>query len=121
MNLSALLSSFIPEIHFFKDDEHRFNLGATWVDNEGLRDYYNLELRYIRNSERLALINGSPQPDGSWAYVETEGLIHRISADRAQAFMEKTHEQATIMCGMIDRLREAGALDPVIGTEAAAA
>jgi hypothetical protein len=53
--------------------------------------------------------------------VETEGLIHRISADRAQGFMEKTHEQATIMCGMIDRLREAGALDPVIGTEAAAA
>jgi hypothetical protein len=121
MNLSALLSSFIPVIHFFKDEEHRFNLGATWVDNEGLKDYHNLELRYVRNSERLALINGSPQPDGSWAYVETEGLIHRISADRAQAFMEKTHEQATIMCGMIDRLREAGALDPVIGTEAAPA
>ena len=118
MNLSTLLSSLIPNIHFFKDEEHRFNLGATWIDKEGLRDYYNLELRYVRNSERLALINGSPQPDGSWAYLETEGMIHRISADRAQAFMEKTHEQATIMCGMINRLKEAGALDPVTGTGA---
>jgi hypothetical protein len=121
MNLSALLFALIPDIHFFKDEEHRFNLGATWIDHEGLRDYYNLELRYVRNSERLALINGSPQPDGSWAYLETEGMIHRISADRAQAFMEKTHEQATIMCGMINRLKEAGALDPVIGTGAAPA
>lgn len=121
MNLSAVLSSFIPAIHFYKDHEHRFNLGATWIDNKGLKDYYSLEFRYVRNSERLALINGSPQPDGSWAYIEKGGQIHRISADRAKGFMETTHEQATIMCGMIDRLREAGALDPVIGTEAAPA
>ena len=50
----------------------------------------------------------NPQPDGSCTYVEANGTAHTITADRAQAFMEKTHEHATIMCGMIDRLKEAG-------------
>lgn len=89
------------------DQDQRYNLGATWKDSEGLTDSHNLELKYVRNSERLAL-QGKPQPDGSWAYVEANGTTHTITADRAQAFMEKTHEHATIMCGMIDRLKEAG-------------
>jgi hypothetical protein len=102
------------------DEEQRYHLGLTWSDAEGLTDCHNLELRYVRNSERLAL-QGSPQPDGSWQYIETGGMVHTISAERAKAFMEKTHEHATIMCQMLDRLKEAGALDNIVDTNAQAA
>jgi hypothetical protein len=74
---------------------------------DGLQDYHNLEMRYVRNSEQLAL-QGQPQPDGSWKYVEPNGCVHTMTAERAQAFMQQTHEHANIMCTMLDRLREAG-------------
>jgi hypothetical protein len=48
-------------------------------------------------------------------------MVHTISAERAKAFMEKTHEHATIMCQMLDRLKEAGALDNIVDTNAQAA
>jgi hypothetical protein len=32
--------------------------------------------------------------------------------------MEQTHAHATIMCGMLDRLKENGMLDQVVDTEA---
>ena len=41
-----------------------------------------------------------------------------ISAERAKAVMDKTHEHATIMCAMLDRLREAGMLDNIVDTQA---
>ena len=101
------------------DADQRYHLGLTWSDQDGLTDCHNLELRYVRNSERLAL-QGNPQPDGSWQYVETNGMVHTISAERAKAFMEKTHEHANIMCTMLDRLREAGLMDNIVDTEAQA-
>ena len=107
MSILACFSQLLPQFHAYMDQDQRYNLGATWKDSEGLTDCHNLELKYVRNSERLAL-QGKPQPDGSWAYVEANGTVHTITADRAQAFMEKTHEHATIMCGMIDRLKESG-------------
>ena len=106
MSIFACFANLLPQFHAYMDDDQRYNIGATWKDREGLTDCHNLELRYVRNSERLAL-QGKPQPDGSWSYVDTNGTIHTITADRAQAFMEKTHEHATIMCNMIDRLKEA--------------
>jgi hypothetical protein len=74
-------------------------------------------VRYVRNSERLAL-QGDPQPDGSWRYVEPDGSIHTMSAERAALFMEQTQAHATIMCGMLDRLRDSGMLDKVVDTTA---
>jgi hypothetical protein len=41
-----------------------------------------------------------------------------MSAERARHFMEQTHQHATIMCDMIDKLRKSGALDPTVDTEA---
>jgi hypothetical protein len=35
--------------------------------------------------------------------------------------MEKTHEHATIMCAMIDKLRDAGVMDNILDTDAQAA
>lgn len=117
MQFIAAFKAFIPEFHAYSDDERRYNIGATWTDNNGLQDYHNLQVKYVRNSERLAL-QGDPQPDGSWKYVEPSGAVHIISAERARHFMEKTHEHATLMCGMIERLKQAGLADQFIDTSA---
>jgi len=116
MQLINAIKSFLPEVHAFKDEENRFNIGATWTTADRLKDFYNLELRFIHNSERLAL-QGLPRPDGSWSHTEGSGRVHTITAERAKAFMDQTHRQATIMCGMIDRLKESGFMsEPVEAT-----
>jgi hypothetical protein len=33
-------------------------------------------------------------------------------------FMEQTHAHATIMCGMLDRLKDSGLLEEVVDTQA---
>ena len=116
MQLFNAFKSFLPEVHAFSDEDHRFNIGATWTASDGLKDFYNLELRFIHNSERLAL-QGSPRPDGSWSYTEGSGRVHTITAERAKAFMDQTHQQAIIMVGMLDRLKESGVMNvPVEAT-----
>jgi hypothetical protein len=117
MNLFACFKHVIPVVHAYQDDEHRYNFGATWTASDGLQDHHNLELRYVHNSERLAL-QGEPQPDGSWVYRDPSGTVHRISAERAAHFMEQTHQHATLMCGMLDKLTKAGVAAPVVDTEA---
>ena len=107
MSIFSCFKHIIPEFHAYSDVDQRYNLGATWTAQDGLRDFHNLELRYVHNSERLAL-QGNPQPDGSWKYVEPNGSVHTISAERAAHFMQQTHEHASIMCNMLDKLREAG-------------
>ena len=120
MNIFACFKHIIPEFHAYSDADQRYNIGATWTAQDGLHDYHNLEIKYVHNSERLAL-QGDPQPDGSWPYVAPDGGIHVMSAERARAFMEQTHAHANIMCGMLDRLKENGMLDQVVDTQAQAA
>ena len=120
MQIFAAFKHLIPEFHAYSDDDKRYNIGATWTAADGLQDFHNLELRYVRNSERLAL-QGDPQPDGSWRYVEPNGCVHTITAERAQHFMEQTHAHANIMCAMLDKLKEAGVMDQVVDTQAQAA
>jgi hypothetical protein len=117
MSILSAFKHIIPEFHAYSDDEKRYNIGATWTDQDGLRDHHNLELRYVRNSERLAL-QGEPQPDGSWRYVEANGSVHVISPERAKHFMEQTQAHATIMCGMLEKLKDAGVLDQMLDTTA---
>lgn len=118
MSILACFKNLIPEFHAYADSDQRYNLGATWTDNNGLKDYHNLELRYVYNSEKLAIEQGQPQPDGSWQYVEPCGRIHVMSAERAKAFMETTQAHATLMCGMLDRLKEAGLIGDIVDTNA---
>lgn len=119
IQLLTAIKQLVPEFHAYSDDERRYNIGATWTSDDNLKDYHNFEIRYVRNSERLAL-GGVPQPDGSWKYVEPNGCVHTMTAERAQAFMQQTHEHANIMCTMLDRLREAGLMDNIVDTEAQA-
>jgi hypothetical protein len=120
MNIFGCFKHIIPEFHAYSDEDQRYNIGATWTAQDGLHDYHNLEIKYVHNSERLAL-QGDPQPDGSWRYVSPCGAVHTMSADRARAFMEQTHASATLMCGMLDRLKQNGMLDQVVDTQAQAA
>lgn len=117
MGIFTAFKYLVPEFHAFADDEQRYNLGATWTDCDGLKDYHNIELRYVRNSEKLAL-QGKPNPDGSWSYVENNGRVHTITAERAKAFMDKTQEHATIMLQMLQKLEDSGTNAPVVDTEA---
>ena len=117
MQIFAAFKHLIPEFHAFSDEDKRYNIGATWTAADGLKDYHNVELRYVRNSERMAL-QGEPQPDGSWKYVEPNGNVHVISAERAKHFMEQTQAHASIMVGMLDKMREAGIIDDILDTDA---
>jgi hypothetical protein len=117
MQIFAAFKHLIPEFHAYSDPDKRYNIGATWTAHDGLQDYHNIELRYVRNSERLAL-QGDPQPDGSWRYVEPNGCVHTISAERANMFMSQTQAHANIMCQMLDRLQEAGMVGPTVDTQA---
>lgn len=117
MNIFACFKHIVPEFHAYSDEDKRYNIGATWTGQDGLHDYHNIELKYVHNSERLAL-QGDPQPDGSWKYVEPNGNVHIISAERARHFMEATQQNATIMCNMLDRLRDLGVTGETLDTSA---
>ena len=114
------IKHLIPQPHAHMDGEQRYNLGLTWIDREGLTDHHNLQIKYIRNSEKLAVTQGEPQPDGSWKYIESGGMVHTMSSDRVNAFFKKTQENAVMMSAMIDKITEASATNTV-DTEAAAA
>jgi len=120
MKILSTLQSWLPELHNYTDDDRRHHIGFTWHGKDGLRDSHDLELRYTYNSERLAL-QGSPRPDGSWAYTEANGRVHTISAERARAFMQSTQESASLMVEMLEKLRDAGVLDDIVETQAQAA
>jgi len=120
MQIFAAFKSLIPEFHAYADADKRYNIGATWTGNDGLQDYHNLELKYVHNSERLAL-QGDPQPDGSWRYVLPNGDVHTISAERASHFMAQTQAHANIMVGMLEKLQNNGNGDQTIDTTASPA
>ena len=120
MKILSTLQSWLPELHNYTDEERRHHIGFTWHGKDGLRDSHDLELRYTYNSERLAL-QGSPRPDGSWAYTEPNGRVHTITATRARAFMQYTQESASLMVEMLEKLRDAGVLDEIVETQAQAA
>jgi hypothetical protein len=115
MKILSCFKHLIPVIHAYQNDEQRYNIGATWTATDGLQDYHNLELKYVHNSERLAL-QGDPQPDGSWKYVQADGRVHVITAERAAAFMKTTSDHANIMCQMLDRLQKMNNAGPTVDT-----
>lgn len=100
------LKSLIPQPHCNMDEDQRYNIGLTWIDRDGLTDRHNVQIKYIRNSERLAVTMGEPQPDGSWKYIDEGGMVHTMNAERVNAFYKKTQENAVIMSAMIDKINE---------------
>ena len=113
MQIIQAAKAIVPEFHAFSDDNKRYHIGATWVSDTGLKDHHNLELRYTRNSESLAL-KGDVQPDGSWKYVEPNGSEHIMTAERVKWFMKQTHRQATLMNEMLTKLEQSGMGNEII-------
>ena len=68
----------------------------------------------VSEEVRLAL-QGKLEVDGSWIFGVQEGSSRNnmCTSDQAQIFMENTHQQATIMCDMLDKLKDklAGIID----------
>ncbi len=108
MSLFGALKPFIPQPHALRDENDRYNIGFTFIDTDGLTDRHNLELRYTRNSERMALECGDVQPDMSWKYVEPNGTVHIFEAERAKAFMDTTEKASTRMISMLEQMQKAG-------------
>jgi hypothetical protein len=113
MQIIQAAKAIVPEFHAFSDDDKRYHIGATWVSDTGLKDHHNLELRYTRNSESLAL-KGDVQPDGSFKYVEPNGSEHIMTAERVKWFMQQTHRQALVMNQMLTKLEQSGTATEVI-------
>ena len=107
MQIVSAAKSLIPSFQAYSDDDKRYHLGLTWTDDKGLRDEHKLELRYTRNNESLA-IQGEPQLDGSWKYVEPNGNEHVLSSERAKQFLHVTVKNAVIVNAMVDKLKQAG-------------
>ncbi len=107
MQIVSAAKSLIPSFQAYSDDDKRYHLGLTWTDDQGLRDEHKLDLRYTRNSEKLAL-QGEPQPDGSWKYVEPNGNEHVLTSERAKQFLHITHKNAMVANAMVDKLKKAG-------------
>tara|TARA_R100001594_G_scaffold150337_1_gene211072 strand:+ start:246 stop:623 length:378 start_codon:yes stop_codon:yes gene_type:complete len=108
MSLFGALKPFIPQPHVLKDEDNRYNIGFTFIDDRGLSDCHNLELRYTRNSERMAVDLGSAEPDGSFKYVEPNGTVHTLEASKAKTFMDVTEKSAELMVTMLDKMKKAG-------------
>ena len=107
MQIVSAAKALIPSFQAYSDDDKRYHLGLTWTDDQGLRDEHKLDLRYTRNSEKLAL-QGEPQPDGSWKYVEPNGNEHVLTSERAKQFLHITHKNAMVANAMVDKLKKAG-------------
>ena len=120
MQIVKMAKAMIPTFHATMDEDKMYHLGCTWISEDGLTDRHNVEIRYTRNSESLAL-KGEPQPDGSWKYVEPSGAEHVMTAERVNAYMKQTHKQAVIMNEMLTKLEAAGLMQDAIETVSAPA
>ncbi len=107
MQFLSAIKPFIPQPHAFLGEDRNYNVGVTFVDDLGLTDRHNVSLRYVRNSEKLALECGSIQPDGTWKYVTANGTEHVCGADKAQKFFEETSRRAEIAQNMMNKMEEA--------------
>ena len=107
MQFLSAIKPFIPQPHAFLGEDRNYNVGVTFVDDLGLTDRHNVSLRYVRNSEKLALECGSIQPDGTWKYVTANGTEHICGADKAQTFFEETSRRAEIAQNMMNKMEEA--------------
>jgi hypothetical protein len=76
-------------------------LGVVNLANEVARANGHPQL-FFSHSELQAL-QGYPQGDGSWVCIENQSIV--VAPARAMEFMEITHEFATIMCTMLDKIK----------------
>ena len=121
MQIIQAAKAIVPEFHAFSDDDKRYHIGATWVSDSGLKDHHNLELRYTRNSEELAVTQGEEQLDGSWMYEEPNGTKHTISKARFDTYIGVKKKHADQYADLKNRMKNSGINSEIIDTEPAPA
>ena len=70
-----------------------YNLSAKWTDEDGLCSKHTVKIGYTYNDEKLALLQGERQQDGSYVYVSPKGRVHHCPAEKAAAFIKAQAER----------------------------
>lgn len=70
-----------------------YNLSAKWTDEDGLCSKHTIKIGYTYNDEKLALLQGERQEDGSYVYVSPKGRVHHCPAEKAAAFIKAQAER----------------------------
>ena len=70
-----------------------YNLSAKWTDEDGLCSKHTIKVGYTYNDEKLALLQGERQQDGSYVYVSPKGRVHHCPADKAAAYIKAQAER----------------------------
>jgi hypothetical protein len=65
------------------------------------------------NRDEIIALQGQVQPNGNWLNIYGQRKF-LCSKERAQYFMESTQSNASIMVGMLDKLKELGVLDQLL-------
>ena len=63
--------------------ETRYNVGLTWIDDRGLTDHTTSKSNTFA-AANVGHWKDKPQPDGSWAFIEDNGCVHSITAEKAK-------------------------------------
>ena len=121
MEIVKMAKAMIPLFHATMDDAKMYHLGCTWISEDGLTDRHNVEIRYTRNSEELAVKQGEEQLDGSWMFEEPNGTKHTISKARFDAYVSVKKKHADQYEDIKSRMKTAGINDEIIDAQAATA
>jgi hypothetical protein len=121
MQIVQMAKAMIPMFHLTTDEHKMHHLGCTWSDEDGLTDRHNLEIRYTRNSEQLAVKRGEEQLDGSWMFEEPDGTKHTISKARFEAYLAIKKKHASQYQEIVDKMTSSGLNNEVIDTASSTA
>jgi hypothetical protein len=71
----------------------------------------NFSTGFTTNSNSLLALLGDPLRDGSWCmYDESKTILHTLSSDLVNYFLDATHYASVAVCSMLDKMREAGVI-----------
>ena len=121
MQIVKMAKAMIPLFHASMDKEKMYHVGCTWSNEDGLKDRHNVEIRYTRNSEELAVTQGEEQLDGSWMYEEPNGTKHTISKARFDTYIGVKKKHADQYADLKNRMKNSGINSEIIDTEPASA
>ena len=119
MQIVKMAKAMIPTFHATMDEDKMYHLGCTWISEDGLTDRHNVEIRYTRNSEELAIKQGDEQPDGSWMFEEPNGNKHVISKSRFDAYVSVKKKHADQYEEIKSRMKTSGINNEIIDAQAA--
>ena len=106
MQIVKAFKSLVPSIELTNDENRTSHLTGTWTDNQGYRDEHKLSFRYVRNSEKLAALNGKANlKTKDIEYIDEWGNKHVLTAQRSKEIMllaESVSKQANALTDLYE-------------------